>query len=207
MIIKYFGNKKKDKDQQSQAADGGEDGRKIEFIKLVEPFIQIMSRYKENGVKLTALCIMAVVNMCNYSEDVKDMFIQKNGFHIIYELLESKDEDVLLNTLKLVMTLITKKAGDTTQIGRDLADANDQKILHELIHLVNEETGIPYTHFSNQVYFMLFSLLRAFIQHSPNTRNLIMADKGKQDKEGKGSKGNTIIATMMDMIHPKNFVD
>ena len=50
---------------------------------MVEPLVQVVSRSKENGVamhKLTALSIMAILNMCNYSEDIKDIFLQKNGF-------------------------------------------------------------------------------------------------------------------------------
>jgi hypothetical protein len=138
MIIKYFGGKKKGSDAANAAQDIEENAVKIEFINLVEPLIKIMSRFKESGVKLTALSIMAIVNMCNFSEDVKEMFLNTlNGYHIVCELLESKDEDVVLNTLKLIMTLITKKPGDTTQIGRDLAEKKEQYILRRLIKIVN----------------------------------------------------------------------
>jgi len=121
MIIKYFGKKKKDDAAGAGPAsgqDGGEDAHKIEFINLVEPLVSIVSRSKENGSKLTALSIMSIVNMCNFSEDIKDIFLQKNGFQIIMDLLNSKDEDILLNCLRLIMTLITKKQGETSQIGR-----------------------------------------------------------------------------------------
>ena len=66
-----------------------------------------MSNVKENGVKITALAIMAVVNICNYSEDIKSIFLQKNGYQLIIQLIDSKDESVLLNTLRLIMVLIT----------------------------------------------------------------------------------------------------
>ena len=56
---------------------------------------------------MTALAVMAIMNMCNYSEDIKDIFLQLNGFTIVCELLNSKDEDILLNNLRLIMTLIT----------------------------------------------------------------------------------------------------
>lgn len=164
MIIKYFGGGKKKGTDANAPTDIEENAVKIEFINLVEPLIKIMSRYKESGVKLTALSIMAVVNMCNFSEDVKEMFLNTlNGYHIITELLESKDEDVVLNTLKLIMTLITKKQGESTQIGRDIAEKKDNFILKRLIKLINHGTNIKYTYFSNQVYFMTLSLLRAFI--------------------------------------------
>ena len=74
MIIKFFGKKKKD--------DGGGDDEKmmaskIEFITLIEPLVSIVSRPKDNGFKLTGLAVMAIVNLCDFSEDIKDIFLQK----------------------------------------------------------------------------------------------------------------------------------
>jgi len=77
-----------------------------------------MNRPQDNGVKLTSLSIMAIVNMCNFSEDIKDIFLQNNGFSIIMLLIQSKDEDILINILKLIMTLIAKNKNETSLIGR-----------------------------------------------------------------------------------------
>ena len=74
MIIKFFG-KNKSKDGEGGAAAIGGDGGKIEFINLVEPLVTILSRWKENSDRLTALSTMAIVNMCNFSEDIKDIFL------------------------------------------------------------------------------------------------------------------------------------
>lgn len=74
MIIKFFGKKKKDDAAGPASGQDGDDSLKIEFITLVEPLVAIVSRPKENGVKLTALSIMSIVNMCNFSEDIKDIF-------------------------------------------------------------------------------------------------------------------------------------
>lgn len=111
-IIKFFGKSRKD--------DGGDEGDagKIEFITLVEPLTSIISRSKENGARLTALSVMAIVNMCNFSEDIKDIFLQRNGIALINELLDSKDEDILINALRLIMTLIAAKQGEANMIGR-----------------------------------------------------------------------------------------
>jgi len=49
---------------------------------------------------------MAIVNMCNFSEDIKDIFLMKNGHQHIMNLLENKDDEIILNTLRLIMTLI-----------------------------------------------------------------------------------------------------
>lgn len=70
MIIKFFG-KSNDGDDDG---DNREDG-KVNFINLMEPLITILARSKENGPKLTGLSVMAIVNMCNYHEAFKDIFI------------------------------------------------------------------------------------------------------------------------------------
>jgi hypothetical protein len=36
---------------------------------------------------MIALALMAIVNLCNFSEDIKDAFMQKNGFQVIVDLL------------------------------------------------------------------------------------------------------------------------
>ena len=58
---------------------------------------------------MTALSVMSIVNMCDFSDDIKDIFLQRNGIAIIKELMESKDEDILLGALRLIMTLIAPK--------------------------------------------------------------------------------------------------
>jgi len=49
---------------------------------------------------------MALVNMCDFSEDIKDIFLQKNGFYILKDLLKTKNEDIMIISLKFIMTLI-----------------------------------------------------------------------------------------------------
>jgi hypothetical protein len=84
------------------------------------------------------------------------------------QLLNSKDEDILVNMLKLVMSLIAKNRTETSQIGRTLAEEENieygaNAILKRLIRLVKRGPDIPYCSFSKSVSFMAISLLRAFI--------------------------------------------
>ena len=67
---------------------------------------------KEYGPKLTALAIMALVNMCNYNDDIKSIFLLKNGFPFIRKLLKSTEDEVLVNTLRLLMTNVKPKDDD-----------------------------------------------------------------------------------------------
>ena len=69
------------------------------------------------------------------------------------DLLDSKDYDILENCLKLIINLISKKQGDTNQIGRTLAEEKENALLLKLINLVKEDTGIRFCHFPKQVYY------------------------------------------------------
>jgi len=55
---------------------------------------------------MTTLSVMALVNICDFSEDIKDIFLQKNGFYILKDLLKTKNEDIMIISLKFIMTLI-----------------------------------------------------------------------------------------------------
>ena len=88
-------------------ASGGkkeeEESTKIEFINLVEPLIMTM---RESNFNLASLSASALVNLCNYSDDIKDIFIQMNGLIAILEYLKCKEEDRLHNVLRLFLALI-----------------------------------------------------------------------------------------------------
>ena len=210
MIIKSFGKRKSKESMDSGGSalsiaglDGSDEKGKLEFSTLVEPLIKIMTRPQDNGVKLTSLSIMALVNMCNQSEEIKDVFLQKHGFQIIMQLLNSKDEDVLVNMLKLVMNLIAKNRSETSsQIGRTLAEEENieygaNAILKRLIKLVKRGPDIPHCSFSKAVTFMAVGLLRAFIQHSSATKALMMTDKATPG-------GENFLEAVINKLHPDN---
>lgn len=96
-IIKIFAEKKKDNGDKIGITPGGPNGvtpggpknfgitpggpshskrpdetSKIEFINLVEPLINTM---KTGNFNLASLAASALVNLCNYSDDIKDIFI------------------------------------------------------------------------------------------------------------------------------------
>lgn len=56
----------------SAANRKADENSKIEFINLVEPLIITM---KNANFNLTSLAASALVNLCNYSDDIKDIFI------------------------------------------------------------------------------------------------------------------------------------
>lgn len=48
------------------------------------------------------------MNLCNYSDDIKDIFIQKQGVNAILEYLTCKEDDTLYSILRLFLALIAK---------------------------------------------------------------------------------------------------
>jgi hypothetical protein len=130
-IIKLFAEKKKDTSEKlanGGTAGGGTKGgqtagntsdkkidenSKIEFINLVEPLIKTI---KTSNFNLASLAASALVNLCNYSEDIKDIFVQKEGVYAILEYLTCKEEETLLNILRLFLALISKNESIGKQI-------------------------------------------------------------------------------------------
>jgi len=68
-------------------------------------------------------------------------------------LINSKDEDILINILKLIMTLIAKNKNETSLIGRVLADEEYAEMGHHaliksLIQLIKKGPNIPHCFFT-----------------------------------------------------------
>ena len=83
---------------------------------------------------------MSICNMLNFSDDIKDIFMMKQGLAIIMELLNSKDKDIILNTLRLIMSLIKKPKQGVPELGIRLASEKlkdeEMPLVKRLIRLV-----------------------------------------------------------------------
>lgn len=130
-IIKLFqnagdsadGDNGKDGDgggKKSMKMSRGEDD-KVEFVKLVEPLMQTM---KSDNQELAALATSALVNLCNYSPDIKQIFLTKDGLNVILEYLQTKKEIILLNVLRLIQVFISNSANQE-QFTKKIAEAKD----------------------------------------------------------------------------------
>ena len=71
---------------------------------------------KSDNQELAALAASALVNLCNYSEDIKEIFFQKNGLNVLLEYLSCKREIILLNVLRLIQVFIAKSETFTKKI-------------------------------------------------------------------------------------------
>lgn len=164
-IIKLFAEKKKDNHDKHNHGGGGtaggpkgttaggtsggdkkaDENSKIEFINLVEPLILTM---KNSNFNLASLAASALVNLCNYSEDIKDIFVQKQGVNAILEYLTCKEEETLLNILRLLLALISK----SESIGKQICQENNSEAVHSLLRIIIGP-DIPMTIFSIKITF------------------------------------------------------
>ena len=62
---------------------------------------------KSDNKELAALATSALVNLCYYSPDIKQIFLAKDGLNIILEYLQTKKEMILLNILRLIQVFIS----------------------------------------------------------------------------------------------------
>jgi hypothetical protein len=96
---------------------------RAEFLKLVEPLIHIaredeefdgsVTQKSQTSFHLRELAIAALVNLCNYSEDIKEIFFQKKGLDFILTSLATKREQILILVLRLILTLVVTSEGFT----------------------------------------------------------------------------------------------
>ena len=199
MIIKYFG-KLKAKEEGQPDPDGD---AKIEFMTLIEPLVLVISRPEDNGPKLTGLALMSIVNMCNFSEDIIDIYLQLDGHFHIMNLLENKDDEIILNTMRLIMTLIKKNTGDEAARGKYMVDFNDFSLIYRIKNLIMFGTQINGTNFSKNTIFMALSLLRAFIGHSKKDVIGILMENAFSGNALKPAHHGGLIKELVELINPR----
>ena len=150
-----------------------DESTKIEFINLVDPLIQTM---KNSNFNLASLSASALVNLCNYSEDIKDIFLQQNGLNAILEYMTCKEEDTLLNILRLLLALIA----NSEPIGKLICEENDNEAIYSLLNIL-KGPSIPNTRFSIKITFFALTIMRALIRHSMTPKMLFVRDHAALD--------------------------
>jgi hypothetical protein len=113
---------------------------------------------KTSNFNLASLSASALVNLCNYSEDIKDIFIQQNGLSAILEYLTCKEEECLLNILRLLLALIA----NSEPISKLVCEENHNEALYSLLSIL-KGPAIPCTSFSLKLTFFSLTILRALI--------------------------------------------
>jgi hypothetical protein len=145
-----------------------EESTKIEFINLVEPLIQTM---RDSNFNLASLSASALVNLCSYSDDIKDIFIQMNGLIAILEYLKCKEEDTLHNVLRLFLALIAK----SESITKIIIEENNNEAIRALLSIL-KGPSIPNTKFSYRITFFALTIMRALMNSSSIPKVLFIED-------------------------------
>ncbi|TNV85265.1 hypothetical protein FGO68_gene15236 [Halteria grandinella] len=158
---------------QGAASRKEEESSKIEFINLVDPLISTM---KTQNFNLASLSASALVNLCNYSDDIKDIFIQKNGLNAILEYLTCKEEDCLLNILRLLLALIA----NSEPLSKLVCESNNSEAIHSLLSVL-KGPAIPNTKFGLKITFFALAIIRALVQYSIIPKSLFVRDVGAQE--------------------------
>ena len=141
---------------KEKSVNRGEDD-KVEFVQLVEPLMQTM---KSDNQELAALATSALVNLCNYSPDIKQIFETKDGLTLILEFLKSNKEMILLNVLRLIQIFI---AG-SEQYSKKIAEARDQESINSLLQILHGP-GIGGKVYTTRTYYFVVIILRQLIRY------------------------------------------
>ena len=130
---------------------------KIQYSKLTEPLVQTM---KSDNLELASLAISALINLSHYAPESKSIFFALDGMDIIQLFLSSKNEMLLLSTLRLVFAFVE----DSEQSTRMFAQANDSKSVKSLLKIL-KGPGIGNLKYETRLYYYIIMILHRFILH------------------------------------------
>lgn len=89
---------------------------KASFVKIVEPLMRAM---QGDNTELAILSAGALVNLCNHSDDIREIFYQRSGHGILVRtIVQTRDDEMLQTLLKLVLSF----AGESEKYHRVVAE-------------------------------------------------------------------------------------
>ena len=89
----------------------------------------------------------ALVNLCSYSPDIKQIFATKHGLNVILIYLKKKEEIILLNVLRLILVFIA----NSEQYTKQFAELNEREAVKSLLNIL-QGPGIGNQVYSTRVY-------------------------------------------------------
>ena len=149
---------------------------------------------QSDSQELAVVAASALVNLCNYSEDIKEIFFQHKGLNVILEYLDlavDKHQDTLEMVLRLMQILMAKSEQHTKKI----CEENDQEAVKSLLKIL-EGPGLKNTSFSTLIIRFVINILRMMIKHSFKAKSTIF--KNKTEKEPTKSS----LSIIVDMVEP-----
>lgn len=134
-----------------------------------------MQTMKSDNLELAALATSALVNLCNYSPDIKQIFFTKNGLDLILEYLETKKELILMNVLRLIQVFIA----NSEQFTKKIAEERDQAAVKSLLKILNGR-GVGGLEYDIRIYQSVIVILRQFIRFFAQAKDTIINSQSLQ---------------------------
>jgi len=119
--------------------------------------------------ELAALSASALVNLCNFSNDIKEIFFQKNGLNVLLQYLPSKKEEILINVLLLIRCFTENSETFTKQI----ASENEFEAVKILLKILLGP-GLPNTYFSIRIKYQVLRILWKMSKDSKDAKTMVM---------------------------------
>ena len=118
----------------------------------------------------------ALTNLFKYSEDSKEIFMQKGGIEFLLQKLRSKQEKVLEVALKLLLALIHK--GDMQ--AKKIAMRNDFQTIQVLVEIL-KKPKIDFTDYKCSTRHTVVAVLRKLIKGSTEVLLELLTPKYEGD--------------------------
>jgi hypothetical protein len=123
-----------------------------------------MHLLKCNNLQLAELILAALLNMAISMPEFSEKFLHSKGMHMLLELLASCHEDILVNAIRLLYTVIEFSENNTKKV---LEEGNHKNEIIELLERVISGPGICGVEYSIRCSYYAIITLNKFVLHAP----------------------------------------
>ena len=123
-----------------------------------------MRLLKCNNLQLAELILAALLNMAISMPEFSEKFLHSKGMYMLLELLASCHEDILVNAIRLLYTVIEFSENNTKKV---LEEGNHKNEIIQLLERVISGPGICGVEYSIRCTYYAIITLKKFVLHAP----------------------------------------
>ena len=123
-----------------------------------------MRLLKCNSLQLAELILAALLNMAISMPEFSEKFLHSKGMYMLLELLASCHEDILVNAIRLLYTVIEFSENNTKKV---LEEGNHKNEIIHLLERVISGPGICGVEYSIRCTYYAIITLKKFVLHAP----------------------------------------
>jgi hypothetical protein len=123
-----------------------------------------MHLLKCNNLQLAELILAALLNMAISMPEFSEKFLHSKGMYMLLELLASCHEDILVNAIRLLYTVIEFSENNTKKV---LEEGNHKNEIIQLLERVISGPGICGVEYSIRCTYYAIITLKKFVLHAP----------------------------------------